>query len=39
LPRTGLSDCPNCHEKKLPHRVCPHCGHYKGREVVTPPEM
>ena len=29
-----LSECPNCHEQKLPHRVCPHCGYYKGREVV-----
>ena len=36
---TGLSVCPNCHEKKLPHRVCPHCGHYKGREVVEPPSV
>ncbi len=39
LPTVGLSNCPNCHEKKLPHRVCPHCGHYKGREVVAPPEI
>jgi len=28
------SECPSCHESKMPHRVCPHCGHYKGREVV-----
>jgi large subunit ribosomal protein L32 len=39
LRATGLSVCPNCHEKKLPHRVCAHCGYYKGREVVQPPEM
>ena len=29
--------CPNCHEPKLPHRVCRNCGHYKGREIVAPP--
>ena len=29
-----MSECPNCHEQKLPHRVCLHCGHYKGREVI-----
>ena len=29
-----MSECPNCHEPKLPHRVCPHCGQYKGREVI-----
>lgn len=29
-----LSKCPNCHEDKLPHRVCPHCGYYKGREII-----
>jgi len=34
LPTVGVSVCPNCHEKKLPHRVCPGCGYYKGREVV-----
>jgi large subunit ribosomal protein L32 len=30
----GLSECPQCHQPKLPHRVCPSCGYYKGREVV-----
>ena len=34
LKPQGVSECPNCHEQKLPHRVCPHCGQYKGREVV-----
>jgi len=29
-----MSNCPNCHEPKLTHRVCPHCGKYKGREVI-----
>jgi len=27
-------ECPQCHEPKLPHRVCSHCGYYKGRKVV-----
>ncbi|NMB35100.1 MAG: 50S ribosomal protein L32 [Firmicutes bacterium] len=30
----GLSTCPQCHEVKLPHRICPHCGYYKNREVL-----
>ncbi|HVZ32616.1 MAG: 50S ribosomal protein L32 [Acidobacteriota bacterium] len=34
LAKASLSECPNCHEAKLPHRACPHCGQYKGREVV-----
>jgi large subunit ribosomal protein L32 len=34
LTATGLSECPNCHERKLPHRVCAKCGTYKGRAVV-----
>jgi len=30
-----LSLCPQCHEPVLPHHVCPHCGVYKGKEVVA----
>jgi len=26
--------CPTCHSPRLPHRVCPVCGSYKGRTVV-----
>ncbi len=28
-----LISCPRCHHKKLPHRVCPNCGYYRGRQV------
>jgi large subunit ribosomal protein L32 len=34
LTPLSLSLCPQCHEPKLPHRVCPHCGQYKGKEIV-----
>jgi len=34
----NIIECSNCHQPKLPHRVCPNCGFYKGREVVTPSE-
>ena len=27
--------CPQCRESKQPHRICPHCGYYKGREVLS----
>jgi len=34
LTARSTSECPNCHERKLPHRACAKCGYYKGREVV-----
>lgn len=34
LTPTGTSECPSCHERKLPHRACPKCGAYKGRDVL-----
>jgi large subunit ribosomal protein L32 len=26
--------CPRCSEPKLPHRICPSCGYYAGRQVI-----
>lgn len=34
LKRRNLVQCPNCGEMRLPHRVCPNCGHYQGREII-----
>ena len=33
LPTFSL--CPNCGTPKLPHRACPDCGFYKGRQVIA----
>lgn len=32
-PQSG--ECSNCHEPKLPHRACAHCGYYRGRPAVA----
>lgn len=34
LNKATVSECPQCHEPKLPHRVCRSCGYYKNREVI-----
>ncbi len=39
LKASSLSECPSCGSPKLPHRVCPKCGKYKGREVVEVAEV
>jgi large subunit ribosomal protein L32 len=35
LTAMNLVACSNCGEMRIPHTVCPNCGHYQGREVVT----
>ncbi|MBI4261015.1 MAG: 50S ribosomal protein L32 [Actinobacteria bacterium] len=28
------AECPQCHQSKLPHRVCTNCGYYAGRQAI-----
>jgi large subunit ribosomal protein L32 len=30
-----LQECPRCHAPQRPHRVCPECGTYAGRQVIV----
>lgn len=31
----SASICPNCGAPKMPHRVCPGCGFYRGKKTVA----
>ncbi|MCH8843494.1 MAG: 50S ribosomal protein L32 [SAR324 cluster bacterium] len=33
LVAPNLNPCGNCQELVRPHRVCPKCGHFKGKEI------
>ena len=35
LALPSIVECPQCHSKMLSHRVCPTCGKYKGRQVIS----
>lgn len=35
LKTANLTQCGNCGEMRLPHTVCPSCGYYQGREVIS----
>ncbi|MBV5349696.1 50S ribosomal protein L32, partial [bacterium] len=38
LTAPNLSACPHCHELRMPHRVCPECGYYDGKEIIKKAE-
>lgn len=38
LTLPAVSYCPQCHEVKMPHQICPHCGFYRGKEIINPEE-
>jgi large subunit ribosomal protein L32 len=38
LARPARSNCPQCNEPRLPHRVCRNCGTYRGRTVIETDE-
>lgn len=38
LSAPSIDSCPKCGESKQPHRACPSCGTYKGREVIVKKE-
>jgi len=38
LTARSFAECPNCHELRMPHRACPHCGYYNDREVIETAE-
>jgi len=31
----AITRCPQCREPRLAHTVCPKCGHYRGRAVIS----
>jgi large subunit ribosomal protein L32 len=34
LKPANLIKCPHCGREIMPHRVCPYCGYYKGKQVI-----
>lgn len=30
-----LTECPQCHELKASHRMCPNCGYYNKKQIVA----
>ena len=36
LSAPAVSECPQCHEPKLSHRMCGNCGYYDGKLVEAP---
>lgn len=35
LAHTATQKCPKCGDDMMPHRACPKCGTYAGKQVVN----
>jgi large subunit ribosomal protein L32 len=35
----SVKRCPKCGDPRIPHRVCPTCGTYKGEQVIEVEEI
>ena len=35
LTTQAASRCPHCKAPALSHRVCPSCGHYRGKQFIV----
>jgi large subunit ribosomal protein L32 len=36
---SSLGECSNCGTMKLPHRICPKCGFYRGVQIIKPENL
>jgi large subunit ribosomal protein L32 len=36
LAAPALTECGNCGNLIMLHRVCPKCGFYRGRQIIAP---
>lgn len=36
LTKIKLTKCKKCGKLTMPHRVCPSCGTYQGKEIIKP---
>jgi large subunit ribosomal protein L32 len=34
-----VNRCPKCGDPKMPHRVCPTCGTYGGKQIIEVEEI
>ncbi len=39
LAPVNISVCPQCQQPKQPHRLCPNCGYYRGKEIISPDQQ
>jgi len=34
IASSNLTPCPQCKQPKAPHRICPVCGTYNGKQAI-----